>query len=316
MASLAGKLALVTGGAGFIGSHIVRGLLESSARVRVLDDLSGGKDWERLRDLGAAVERRYGSILVPATLEEVVAGVDVIFHLAAKVSVPQSVADPVGYHDVDATGTLLLLEAAKHRGVPRLVYSSTSALYGDAPEQPKHESHRGVPISPYGIAKYAGELYVGAYAKLHAMQTCSLRYFNVFGPGQDPKSQYGAAIPNLVSHVIHDEPPIIYGDGEQTRDFCFVRNVVHANLLAAQAEVNGEAVNIGCGQQVSVNDVVRTANRLLNKNVAPKYDPPRPGDIRISYADITEANRLLGYTPLVNFQDGMAESIEWYKKNV
>lgn len=316
MSSLSGQLALVTGGAGFIGSHIVRGLLQAGARVRVLDDLSGGKSWDRLVEFGDPVERIQGSLLDTRLLDQAVTGVHVIFHLAAKVSVPQSVIDPIGYHEVDATGTLLLLEAAKHRGVSRFVYSSTSALYGDAPEQPKHESHRALPISPYGVAKYTGELYVGAYAKLHAMQTCSLRYFNVFGPGQDPKSQYGAAIPNIVSSILRDEPPVIYGDGEQTRDFCYVQNVVHANLLAAQADVNGQAVNIGTGQQISVNDVVRTANRLLGKNVAPRHDPPRPGDIRVSYADISEAKRLLGYEPLVNFEDGMAKSIEWYRKNV
>ena len=311
------KLALVTGGAGFIGSHIVHTLLDRGYRVRVLDNLCGSGSWKRLADVSNRIEQLTGDVRDAGTVARAVDGVDVIFHKAALVSVPESVARPGEYHAVDATATLGLLEAAKTAGVRRMIYASTSAIYGDAPEQPKIESMRGLPISPYGIAKYAGELYLSAFAKLYGMETISLRYFNVFGPGQDPKSQYGAAVPSIVSKIIRDEPPVIYGDGEQTRDFCHVSNVVHANLLAAEAPtLSGEVVNIGCGRRVTVNRIVELANELLGKKVEPIYAPPRDGDVRDSLADIREAEKVLNYTPIKHFDAGMAESIAWYRAHL
>ncbi len=287
------KTALVTGGGGFIGSHIVRGLLEKGWSVRVVDDLSGCGNWRRLEGLKVdATQMTLGEI---PTKSSILKGVDAVFHMAAKVSVPESVKDPLGYHQVDATDTLNLLETCLKQGVRRVVYASTSAIYGDLPEQPKKESHRGLPISPYGVAKYAGELYLGIYAKLHNMQTVALRYFNVFGEGQDPKSQYGAAIPSIVTKIVQNVRPTIYGDGEQTRDFCHVSNVVRANLLASESDkLQGQALNVACGRRVSVNNIVEKANQLLGKSVQPIYEPPRPGDVRDSLADISEAQRVLG----------------------
>jgi len=307
------RTALVTGGAGFIGSHIVHTLLERGYRVRVIDSLIGSGSWRRLADVQKDVETIEGDIRDRAAVQKAVNGVDVIFHKAALVSVPESVAKPEDYQAVDATATLSLLIAAKDAGVRRVIYASTSAIYGDDPVQPKVESMRGVPISPYGIAKYAGELYLTAYAKLHGMQTISLRYFNVFGPGQDPKSQYGAAVPSIVNKILHDEPPTIYGDGMQTRDFCHVSNVVHANLLAAEAaSLSGEVVNIGCGRRVTVNRIVELTNQLLGKNVKPINAPPRDGDVRDSLADISLSGEVLGYQPIKHFDEGLKESIEWY----
>jgi UDP-glucose 4-epimerase len=307
------KRALVTGGGGFIASHIVRGLLKKQYAVRVIDDLTGCGSWYRLDDLGEQVQRVTTSIANTAKVEQALDGVDIVYHLAAAVSVPESVANPVRYHDIDATGTLMLLEACRARGVNRFVYASTSAAYGEDPEQPKRETQRTVPLSPYGVAKLTGEMYVTAYAKLHGMKNVALRYFNVFGPGQNPKSQYGAAVPSIVSKIVNDEPPIIYGDGEQTRDFCYIDNIVHANLLAGEANVSGEALNIGCGQRVTVNAIVREANKFLGKNVQPKYEPPRPGDVRDSLADISLARQVIGYEPLIQFSEGMAKAIPWYR---
>jgi UDP-glucose 4-epimerase len=307
------KRILVTGGGGFIASHIVRALVERGDKVRVLDDLSGCKSWKRLDDIKDKIELVQGSILDQAAVERAVQDVDVIFHKAALVSVPESVADPIAYHETDATATLKLLEAARKAKVSRVIYASTSAIYGDAPEQPKVESMRGLPISPYGIAKYAGELYLTAYAVLHGLQTISLRYFNVFGPGQDPKSQYGAAVPSIVSKILTGISPTIYGDGNQTRDFCHVNNVVHANLLAADApKLHGEVVNIGCGKRVTVNRIVELANQLLNKNVKPIHEPPRAGDVRDSLADISLAKTVLNYEPVMHFDEGLRHSIDWY----
>jgi len=230
-----------------------------------------------------------------------------VCHHAALVSVPESVARPMDYHAVDATGTLMLLEAARRAGVKRVTYASSSAAYGEEPEQPKRESYRATPISPYAIAKYAGELYMTAYAKLHGMSTVSFRYFNVFGPGQNPKSQYGAAVPNISSLMKAGKSPIVYGDGEQTRDFCHVSNVVHANLLALEGPaLHGEVVNIGCGKRVSINQLVSLVNKYLGTSIRPTYEPARAGDVRDSLADISLAEKVLGYRPQVYFEEGLA----------
>jgi UDP-glucose 4-epimerase len=241
--------------------------------------------------------------------------VDVIFHQAAWAGVPQSVSRPLEYHHNNATGTLVLLEAAREAGVRRFIYAASSSAYGDQPELPKREGMTPTPISPYAAAKYAGELYVSLYAKLHGMETIRLRYFNVFGPGQDPRSQYGAAVPAVVLSLLRGKRPTIYGDGEQTRDFCFIENVVRANLLAADAkELRGEAVNIACGRRVSVNSIVEMANEILGTNIAAEHKPPRLGDVRDSWASIALAEKLIGYRPSIFFEEGLRKSIEWYRE--
>ena len=307
---------LVTGGGGFIGSHIVHAFVAAGHRVRALDNLSGCGSWRRLDDLGDRVERIVGDVRDAAVVDPAVAGVDAIYHEAAAVSVPESVARPMDYHAACATGTLAMLEAARRASISRFVYASTSAAYGDAPEQPKVETMRPMPVNPYGVAKLAGEMYVTAYAKLFGMRTISMRYFNVFGPGQDPKSQYGAAVPSIVATILRGESPTIYGDGEQTRDFCYIDNIVSANVLALTADVRGEAVNVGCGRRVSVNAIVREASRLLGRPVVSTYAPSRAGDVRDSLADIALAGRVIGYRPVVQFEEGLARSLEWYQQQV
>lgn len=307
------RTALVTGGAGFIGHHIVRALVARSCTVRVLDDLSAGR-LDRLQDLAGRYQMIKGSILETDALAQAMEGVDVVFHHAALVSVPASVHDPLGYHQVNATGTLQLLQAARAAGVKRIVYAASSAAYGERPEQPKREDQPPAPISPYAVSKFCAEQYLTVYATLFGLATVSLRYFNVFGPQQDPKSQYGAAIPSIVTRMLRGQRPIIFGDGQQTRDFCFVQNVVHANLLAAEApDLHGQVLNIACGQRVSLNEVVRLTNRFLGTNLQPQYDPPRPGDVRDSLADISLAASVLKYQPQVYFEEGLRRSIDYYR---
>jgi UDP-glucose 4-epimerase len=276
-----------------------------------MDDLSGGMGWSRLEDLKDGVERIEASILDAGALGKAMEGASMVCHHAALISVPESVARPMDYHEVDATATLRLLEAARKAGAKRVVYASSSAAYGEEPEQPKKESQRAVPISPYAIAKYAGELYVSAYAKLYGMETIALRYFNVFGPGQNPKSQYGAAVPNIVSLMKSGKSPTVYGDGEQTRDFCHVYNVVHANLLALEAPtLKGDVVNIGTGKRVSVNYLVEQVNKLLGSKIVPVHEAPRAGDVRDSLADISLAKEVLGYEVQLEFEEGLAQLVK------
>jgi UDP-glucose 4-epimerase len=307
------RTALVTGGAGFIGHHITHALVAGGVKTRVIDDLSRGTA-ARLKDLAGKVEFVKGSILDGDKLTQAVKGVDVIFHHAAWASVPQSVEQPIEYNEIDATGTLKVLEAARQAGVRKVVYAASSSAYGDQPQLPKREDQHPSPISPYAVAKYVGELYLTVYAQLHGMETISLRYFNVFGPHQDPKSLYGAAIPAIVSRVIKGVSPTIYGDGEQTRDFCYIDNVVNANLRAANtAGLKGQVVNVACAQRVSVNDIVRLANEYLGTSVKATYAPPRVGDVKDSWADISLAERVIGYAPSVFFEAGLRRWIEWYK---
>ena len=282
--------------------------------MRILDDLSRG-DKSRLNDIAGRIEFIKGSILDPGALASAVRSVDAILHHGAWVSVPHSVEHPAEYHEINATGTLRVLEAARAAGVRRVIYASSSAAYGESLELPKRESMRGVPISPYAVAKYTGELYMSVYAMVYGMETISFRYFNVFGPHQDPKSLYGAAIPAIVTRMLRGERPTIYGDGEQTRDFCFVDNVVQANMLAVEApKLAGEVVNIACAQRTTINQIWQLTNGILGTNIQPIYAPPRAaGDVRDSLADISAATRLLGYHPVVLFEDGLRKSIEWYR---
>ena len=310
------SLCLVTGGAGFIGSHIVRRLLEQGHRVRVLDDLSTGKA-ANLHEVAAQVEFVEGDIRDVPTVERAMRNVEVVFHLAARASVPRSIEQPRAANDINVTGTLNLLIAAKEAGARRLVYSASSSAYGDTPVMPKAVDMCPRPLSPYAVSKLAAEHYCAVWAHVYGLQTVSLRYFNVFGPRQDPHGPYAAVIPAFVSRMLKGQSPVIFGDGEQSRDFCFVENVVNANLLAAEVpELHGEVVNVACGERTTLNQIVADLNKLLGTSVKPDYRPPRAGDVKHSLADITETKRLLGYEPRVMFPEGLRRSIAWYKANL
>jgi UDP-glucose 4-epimerase len=307
---------LVTGGAGFIGSHIVRALLERGRQVRVLDNLSTGKR-ANLAEIAGQIELLEGDICDVPTVERAMRDVDVVFHLAARASVPRSVEHPRPANEINVTGTLNLLIAARDAGARRFVYSASSSAYGDTPTMPKIETMRPAPLSPYAVSKLAAEHYCACWSHVYGLQTACLRYFNVFGPRQDPKGDYAAVIPAFVSRMLRGERPIIFGDGEQSRDFCFVANVVHANLLASEApEVHGEVMNIACGQSTTLNQIVADINKLLGTNLAPEYREPRRGDVRHSLAALDAAKRVIGYEPQVFFSDGLRRSIEWYKANL
>ncbi|MDD5326404.1 MAG: SDR family oxidoreductase [Phycisphaerae bacterium] len=304
---------LVTGGAGFIGSNICKKLVSQGCFVRVVDNLLTGK-----KSNLAAVSDKIEFIEADMGDEEVARScmkdIDFCLHLGALPSVPRSVDDPAATHRhcLDATFTLLL--AARDAGVKRFVYTSSSSVYGDVATLPKVESMLPQPLSPYAAAKLAGEYYAQVFYKVFGLETISLRYFNVFGPFQDLASQYAAAIPAFVTAVLNNEPPTIYGDGEQSRDFTYVDNVIEANLLAARVEhTAGEVLNIACGSAVTVNEVIGIINELLGKNVKPIYEPTRQGDVKHSLADITLAKELIGFTPKVSFRQGLEKAIDWYR---
>jgi nucleoside-diphosphate-sugar epimerase len=307
---------LVTGGAGFIGSHIVERLVKDGRSVRVIDNFSSGKR-ANLAPFGDRVEVYEGDLRNPQDCRRACDSVEIVFHEAAVPSVPKSVEDPVTSHQANVDGTFNLLVAARDAKCRRVVYAASSSAYGEAVELPKRETARPDPLSPYAVNKLVGEYYSRVFACCYGLETLSLRYFNVFGPRQDPKSQYAAAIPAFVTAILRNEPPTIYGDGEQTRDFTHVDNVVHANLLAAAAPgVNGQVVNIACAERISVNQIIAQINSLLGRNVKPRYVPPRPGDIKHSLADISLARQLIGYEPQINFSDGLRRALQWYRENL
>lgn len=305
---------LVTGGAGFIGSHIVEALLERGDRVRVLDDLSTGN----LVNLGAMRERVefvQASLTDGAAVAKAVLGVDCIFHQAALASVPRSVERPLDTHDACVTGTLALLDAARRAGVRRLVYAASSSAYGDQPASSKRETDLPLPISPYGAAKLAAEFYCRAFTATYGFETVCLRYFNVFGPRQDPASPYSAVIPLFISALLAGRQPTIYGDGLQSRDFTYVRNVVDGNLLAADAPAAvGRVLNLANGRNTTLLTLLATLNDMLGTHVEPIFAPPRVGDVRESMADITEARKHLNYEPQIGFEDGLRRSLAFYKQ--
>jgi UDP-glucose 4-epimerase len=310
------SLCLVTGGGGFIGSHIVRGLLAKGHTVRVLDDFSTGRR-SNLAEIRDQIELVEGSICDVDTVGKCTTGVDTVFHLAALASVPRSVAHPRPANEVNITGTLNLLIAAKEAGARRFVYSASSSAYGDTPVMPKTVDMRPLPLSPYAVCKLAAEHYCTVWSQVYGLETVSLRYFNVFGPRQDPKSDYAAVVPAFVSRMLKGQPPVVYGDGEQSRDFCFVDNVVQANLLGMEADtVRGEVVNVACGERTTLNEMIRDINRLLGTEIEPVYEPPRAGDVRHSLADISETKRVLGYEPTIMFAEGLERSITWYRENL
>jgi nucleoside-diphosphate-sugar epimerase len=303
---------LVTGGAGFIGSHLVRRLVGDGADVLVVDDLSTGKR----QNLGGVS----GTDLIVRDLavdpaDDLLRGIDVVFHLAAVPSVPRSVREPLRSHEAAATATLRLLVAARDAGVPRFVNSSSSSVYGNAAQLPVHESMPTAPRSVYAVAKLAAEGYTRAFASLYGMSTVSLRYFNVFGPRQDPDSPYAAVIPRFVAAYMSRVPPRVHGDGTQSRDFTYVDNVVDANLLAARASsLAGESVNIATSKPRSLLDVLGEIGEIFGETLTPVFEPERPGDVRASHANIDAARRLLGYEPTIGFSQGLRATVQWMRE--
>jgi nucleoside-diphosphate-sugar epimerase len=315
------SVTVVTGGAGFIGSHLVERLLRDrpDGAVRVLDDFSTGS-MANLPFAAAAGERLQlvrGDVRDLPTVERVVAGADVVFHQAALRSVPRSVADPLGANDHNVNGTLNVLEAARRAGVKRVVYASSSSVYGDRPELPKAEDQPPAPISPYAVSKVAGEQYAAVWHRLYGVETVGLRYFNVFGPRQDPASEYAAVIPRFILWGLRRAPLQIHGDGHQSRDFTYIDNVVEANCLAAQApDAAGLAFNVGCGDRVSLLQIVARLEELLGHPVERHHTPARAGDVPHTLADIDRAKRLLGYTPLVGFDEGLRRTLHYFRRTV
>ncbi len=306
---------LVTGGAGFIGSNICRRLVSQGCFVRVLDNLLTGKK-SNLAGIIEKIEFVEADMGDAEVARAAMRDIDVVLHQGALPSVPRSVDDPAltHRHCVDATFTLLM--AARDAKVKRFVYAASSSAYGDAPTSPKVETMPCNPLSPYAVGKLVGEYYCSVFCKVFGLETVSLRYFNVFGPYQDPSSQYAAAIPAFVTAILKNQPPTIYGDGEQSRDFTYIDNVVEANLLAARAKrTSGEVINIACGQAITVNAIIDMINQLLGKKVKPTYVPARPGDVKHSLANITLARKLIGFTPTVQFKEGLEKAITWYRNN-
>ncbi len=307
---------LVTGGAGFIGSNICKKLVSEGCFVRVLDNLLTGKK-ENLASIIDKIEFMEADMGDTDVARAATKNIDVVLHEGALPSVPRSIDEPALTHQhcVDATFTLLL--AARDAHVKRFVYAASSSAYGDTPTLPKDETMRPMPLSPYAVGKLVGEYYCSVFAGVFGLQTIALRYFNVFGPQQDPTSQYAAAIPAFVTAILKDEPPTIYGDGEQSRDFTYIDNVVEANLLAGRAKkTNGEVINIACGEAITVNEIIAMINESLGKSVKPNYVDSRPGDVKHSLADITQAQKIIGFKPVISFKDGLAKAIDWYRENL
>ena len=303
---------LVTGGAGFIGSHLVRGLLRMGRRVRVVDDLSTG-DRARLADVENAIELVVAD-LASADLAPIVSGAERMFHLAAVPSVPRSVRDPLTSHTSIATATLRLLLAARDAGTRRVVLSSSSSVYGDTDVSPKHEGLPVRPISPYAVAKAAAEGYARTFGSLYGVHTVTLRYFNVFGPAQDERSAYAAVIPIFIRRALAGEDLPVYGDGTQTRDFTYVDNAVGANLAAAERGASGTVYNVAAGSPHSLNELIAELERLLGRRLARTQHEARPGDIKHSHADISAALRDLGWSPSVSFGEGLRRTVAWYRR--
>ena len=309
-------LRLVTGGAGFIGSHVAERLLKDGMRVRVLDNFSTGRRDNLAFAAGAgdALEVIDGDLRDLATVERAVRGADVIYHQAAMRSVPRSVDDPLGANENNVTGTLHVLEAARRHGVKRVVFASSSSVYGENPELPKREDQAPAPISPYAVSKAATEHYARVWTRLYGLETVGLRYFNVFGPRQDPKSEYAAVIPRFILWALRGEPLEVHGDGQQSRDFTYIDNVVEANILAGQApDATGEAFNVGCGDRISLLEVVAMLESVLGHPLERRHAPTRGGDVLHTLADVAKAKRLMGYAPLIGFAEGFRRTVEHFR---
>jgi len=311
-------LRLVTGGAGFIGSHVVERLLRDGVRVRLLDNFTTGRreNLDFARGAGDALEVIEGDLRDLATVERAVRGVDVIYHQAAMRSVPRSVDDPLGANDHNVTGTLHVLDAARRLHVRRVVYASSSSVYGDNPELPKREDMPPAPISPYAVSKATNEAYARVWTKLYGVETVGLRYFNVFGPRQDPNSEYAAVIPRFILWGLRGQPLEVHGDGQQSRDFTFIENVVEANILAGKApDASGETFNVGCGERISLLELIGMLESIVGKPTQRRHTPSRGGDVPHTLADVSKAKRLMGYTPLVGFAEGFRRTVEYFKKS-
>ena len=309
-------IALVTGGAGFIGSHIASSLASSGARVRILDDLSTGH-LENIEEIGGEVDFVQGSVADVAVLDKVLEDVELVFHEAAIPSVPRSIENPRQSHIASVDGTFSLLLAARDRKVRRLVYAASSSAYGDQPTLPKREEMLPDPLSPYAVAKLVGEYYCQVFARVYGLETVALRYFNVFGPRQDPGSQYSGVVSRFISMLLKNERPVIYGDGEQSRDFTYIDNVIEANLGAAGAkDVSGTVFNVANGERVTLNQLLAALKELTGRSeVTAEYRDSRIGDVRHSLADTTRARQLLGYEPRVGLREGLAKTIDWWKSS-
>jgi nucleoside-diphosphate-sugar epimerase len=309
-------IALVTGGAGFIGSHIAQALMADGARVRVLDDLSTGHS-ENIEEIGGDLDFIQGSVADEELLNKILEDVEVVFHEAAIPSVPRSVEAPRQTHIASVDGTFSLLVAARDRGVRRVVYAASSSAYGDQPTLPKAEQMLPDPLSPYAVAKLVGEYYCQVFTRVYGLETVSLRYFNVFGPRQDPGSQYSGVVSRFISTLLSNERPVIYGDGEQSRDFTYIDNVVAANLKAASAkEASGKVINVANGQRITLNQLLAELKDLTGKqDVTAEYLEPRVGDVRHSLADITLAQEFLEYESKVDLREGLQRTIDWWKSS-
>ncbi|MDA0660158.1 MAG: SDR family oxidoreductase [Planctomycetota bacterium] len=309
------SVCLVTGGAGFIGSHLVHALCQRGDRVRVLDNLSTGFR-HNITSKEGDVELIEGDIADHDAVAKAMQGVQLVFHQAALASVPRSVKNPLDTNRACVTGTLNVLDQARHAGVRRVVYAASSSAYGDQPFSSKREVDLPAPLSPYAVAKLAGEYYCHAFYRTYGLETVCIRYFNVFGPRQDPNSPYSAVIPLFISSLLQGKPPIVHGDGHQTRDFTYVGNVVHGNLLAAEADataVAGKSFNVANGKSTSLRELLDLLNSLLGTNLSAQYGPPRAGDVRDSLADISAARKCLGYDPPHTFEEGLERTVEYYK---
>ena len=309
-------IALVTGGAGFIGSHIASALATSGARVRIIDDLSTGY-LENIEEIGGDVDFIQGSLADEAALKRAIEGAELVFHEAAIPSVPRSVENPRQTHVASVDSTFSLLIAAKENNVRRIVYAASSSAYGNQPTLPKVETMLPEPLSPYAVAKLVGEYYCQVFTRVYGLETVSLRYFNVFGPRQDPSSQYSGVISRFISALLGGETPVIYGDGEQSRDFTYIGNVVDANLKASEStKAVGQVINIANGERISLNQLLRELQDLTGKtNVTADYRQTRVGDVKHSLADISRARNLLGYEPKTDLREGLSLTIDWWKNS-
>lgn len=307
---------LVTGGAGFIGSNIVDELLKRGHKVKVVDNFVTGKR-ENLESVLDRIELVEGDIRDLELMKKITRGIEYVLHQAAFRSVPKSVDNPTSTNDVNVAGTLNVLIAAKEAGVKRLVYASSSSCYGDTDKFPETEDALPMPISPYAVSKLTGEHYCRTFSRTYGLQTVSLRYFNVFGPRQNPESKYSTVVPAFIFRMINDESPLIDGDGKQTRDFTFVSNVVEANISAAllKKDTGGEVFNVACGESYSVLDIVDNLNALMEKDIKPKFGPPRAGDVKKTLADITNLKKVLKVVPGMKFADGLKETLKYFTEN-
>jgi len=307
---------MVTGGAGFIGSHLSRELVSFGHEVVVLDNLSTGRE-ENIADIMADIEFHKGTITDIDTVMKCCAGVDCVFHQAALPSVPRSVADPLTSNEENVGGTLRVFWGAHKQGVRRVVFAASSSVYGDTEELPKHEKMQPKPMSPYAVNKRVGELYGAVFNNLYGLSTIGMRYFNVFGPRQDPNSQYAAVVPKFITAFLGGQPPVIHGDGLQSRDFTYIQNVVDANLAACAAgpDAGGRSYNIALGGRISVKDLCFRIRELVGSDIDPRYDESRPGDVKHSQADVSLARQYLDYTGTVDLDQGLERTVEWYRDN-